>query len=335
MRDILETKIRSLRTRTTSEKAFEALALAVFAYQYKYNAFYHQYCSLLGKEFSKVSTIYDIPFLPIQFFKNQEIKTGDWTQSETIFTSSGTTGTSTSQHFVRDLSFYKEISILGFEEKYGSVSNYCVLGLLPSYLERSGSSLITMVEAFIKLSKYPESGFFLHNHDQLANILRGCRDRQIPTLLIGVSFGLLDFVEKYAVDFPELIVMETGGMKGRRREMIRAELHEAIKKGFNCPHIHSEYGMTELFSQGYSQRDGIFEPTPTMRVLTREINDPLSIIQDEKGQLGVLNVIDLANLDTCSFIATDDLGRVFADGQFEVLGRLDSSDMRGCNLLVV
>lgn len=336
LRDNLQTKIRSLRTPeeadATSETKFNDLTLEVFAYQYKYNAFYRQYCSLIGKEFSKVSSINDIPFLPIQFFKNQEIKTGDWTESEMIFTSSGTTGASTSQHFVRDLAFYKDITILGFEEKYGAVENYCVLGLLPSYLERTGSSLIVMVDAFIKRSKHPESGFFLQNHEQLAGILRGCRDRQIPTLLIGVSFGLLDFVEKHTLDFPELIVMETGGMKGRRREMIRSELHDIFKKGFNCPHIHSEYGMTELFSQGYAKHNGIFEPTPTMRVLTREVNDPLSIMS-KKGQLGVINIIDLGNLDTCSFVATDDLGRVFADGQFEVLGRLDNSDMRGCNLL--
>ena len=338
LRDNLLTKIRSLRTPknadATSESKFNDLTLEVFAYQYKYNAFYRQYCSLIGKEFSKVSTINDIPFLPIQFFKNQEIKTGDWAQAETVFTSSGTTGTSTSQHFVRDLTFYKDITILGFEEKYDAIENYCVLGLLPSYLERTGSSLVVMVDAFIKRSKYPQSGFFLQNHAELADILRGCRDRQIPTLLIGVSFGLLDFVEKHAIDFPEIIVMETGGMKGRRREMIRSELHEEIQKGFKCPHIHSEYGMTELFSQGYSKHNGIFEPTPTMRVVTREVNDPLSIMS-KNGALGVINVVDLGNLDTCSFVATDDLGRVYADGRFEVLGRLDNSDMRGCNLMII
>jgi hypothetical protein len=307
--------------------------LTVFDYQYKYNDFYRQYCTLLGKDVSNISTIGDIPFLPIQFFKNQIIKTGGWTQPETVFTSSGTTARTTSQHFVRDLTFYTDISIRGFEEKYGAVANYCVLGLLPSYLERTGSSLIAMVDAFIKLSKHPESGFFLDNHDELSKILRGCAEKKIPTLLIGVSFGLLDFVEKHQVDFPEIVVMETGGMKGRRREMIRAELHDAIKKGFNCSEIHSEYGMTELFSQAYSKHSGIFEPTQTMRVLTREINDPLSITE-KKGQLGVINVIDLGNLDTCSFIATDDLGRVFDNQQFEVLGRLDNSDIRGCNLLV-
>ncbi len=338
MRDILQAKIlaflKSKETNAVAQTHFEALALEVFAYQYKYNDFYRQYCSLLGKDLSKVSTIREIPFLPIQFFKNQILKTGDWTQNETIFTSSGTTGAATSQHFVRNLQFYKEISILGFEAQYGSIENYCVLGLLPSYLERTGSSLIAMVDAFIKLSKHAASGFFLNNHAELAKILRGCAEKKIPTLLIGVSFGLLDFVEQYQIDFPEIIVMETGGMKGRRREMIRSELHDEIKKGFNCPHIHSEYGMTELFSQGYSKHSGRFEPTPTMRILTREINDPLSITT-KNGQLGVINALDLGNLDTCSFIATDDLGRVFNNNQFEVLGRLDTSDIRGCNLLVV
>ncbi len=335
-----------------SDAAFNALALDVFAFQYHNNAFYRRYCSLIGKDAAAVSKIADIPFLPIQFFKNQDIKTGNWT-AETIFSSSGTTGMTTSQHFTREVDFYKHIARQGFEQFYGKIDNYCILGLLPSYLERSGSSLIAMVDDFIQLSKHPQSGFFLNEHAELAQILRGCQAANVPTLLIGVSFGLLDFVENYTIDFPELIVMETGGMKGRRREMIRAELHETIAKGFGVSTIHSEYGMTELFSQGYSRGHGIFEATATLRVLSREINDPLSCfvpihqslneLSDGvtsshpvtmSGKLGILNVIDLANLDTCSFIATDDLGRVYSDGRFEVLGRLDNSDMRGCNLLV-
>jgi Acyl-protein synthetase, LuxE len=315
-----------------SEAAFETLALDVFAFQYKYNAFYRRYCSLIGKELSAVAKLTDIPFLPIQFFKNQILQTGEW-QAEAVFSSSGTTGMTTSQHFTREMGFYKQTARQGFEQFYGKIDNYCILGLLPSYLERSGSSLIAMVDDFIQLSKYPESGFFLNNHAELADILRGCQAAKIPTLLIGVSFGLLDFVENFSIDFPELIVMETGGMKGRRREMIRSELHEILANGFGGSKIHSEYGMTELFSQGYSKENGIFEPTYTLRVLSREINDPLSS-QVSNGKLGILNIIDLGNLDTCSFIATDDLGRVFADGSFEVLGRLDNSDMRGCNLLV-
>lgn len=315
-----------------SEAAFEQLALAAFAFQYKHNAFYRRYCSLIGKELSTIQKLTDIPFLPIQFFKNHTIQTGDW-QAETVFSSSGTTGAITSQHFTRDVDFYKQTARQGFEQFYGKINNYCILGLLPAYLERSGSSLVAMVDDFIQLSKYPKSGFFLNNHVELAEILRGCQAANIPTLLIGVSFGLLDFVEKFTLNFPELIVMETGGMKGRRREMIRSELHEQIAKGFGVAKIHSEYGMTELFSQGYSKGDGIFEATSTLRVLSREINDPLSS-QAKNGKLGLLNVIDLGNLDTCSFIATDDLGRVFSDGTFEVLGRLDNSDIRGCNLLV-
>ncbi len=315
-----------------SEAEFDTLALAVFDFQYKYNAFYRRYCSLIGKEFSSVKKISDIPFLPIQFFKNETIKTGDWTP-EIVFSSSGTTGATTSQHGARALDFYKKIARQGFEQFYGKIADYCVLGLLPSYLERSGSSLVAMVDDFIQLSKAEKSGFFLHNHAELAEILRGQRNAEKPTLLIGVSFGLLDFIDNYAINFPNLIVMETGGMKGRRREMIRAELHDTLAKGFGVKKIHSEYGMTELFSQGYSKGNGIFEPISTMRVLSREINDPLSILP-KNGKLGILNVIDLGNLDTCSFIATDDLGRVYADNSFEVLGRLDNSDMRGCNLLI-
>jgi hypothetical protein len=335
-----------------AKAAFEALALQIFDYQYKFNPFYREYSTLIGKDFSQVSHLADIPFLPIQFFKNHIIKTGEWS-SQTVFSSSGTTGSTTSQHHVRHLDFYKDISRQGFEHQYGRVADYCILGLLPSYLERTGSSLITMVADFIERSAYPESGFFLDNYAQLAKILRGCRERKIPTLLIGVSFALLDFAESQALDydFPELIVMETGGMKGRRREMIRDELHAAIAKGFYGQKtgeeplasmgygIHSEYGMTELFSQAYAKQDGIFKTTPTLHVLSRDINDPLSTralsdsITTHMGSFGALNIVDLANLDTCSFIATDDLGKAWGD-TFTVLGRLDNSDVRGCNLMV-
>ncbi len=335
LRDILKAQI--LRG-AFSNADFDALALEVFAFQYKYNAFYQRYCSLIGKDVSAVSKLSDIPFLPIQFFKNQILKTGEW-KAETTFSSSGTTGTTTSLHFTRELDFYKQVARQGFEQFYGKIDNFCILGLLPSYLERSGSSLIAMVDDFIHLSKHPQSGFFLTEHAELAKILRGCQTANVPTLLIGVSFGLLDFVENFTIDFPELIIMETGGMKGRRREMIRSELHDTLARGFGVATIHSEYGMTELFSQGYSKGKGVFEATSTLRVLSREINDPLSCFvprndNAQSGKLGILNVIDLANLDTCSFIATDDLGRVYSDGSFEVLGRLDNSDMRGCNLLV-
>ena len=349
MRNILKEKIVNLIPDTARKNSmgkagestvaeFENLALQVFEYQYKYNAFYRRYCSLIGKELSKISHLLDIPFLPIQFFKNNIIKTNEWAEA-TIFSSSGTTGVITSQHFVRELDFYKNIARQGFEFFYGSLENYCVLGLLPSYLERGGSSLVAMTDDFIKHSKYAESGFFLYDYSNLHKILLKNKEEKIPTLLIGVSFALLDFVEEFTIDFPELIVMETGGMKGRRREMIRAELHENIRKGFNSQYVHSEYGMTELMSQAYSKGDGIFNTIPTMKVLIRELNDPLSVYDPlskipSHGRMGVVNVIDLGNLDTCSFIATDDLSRVYADGSFTILGRLDNSDVRGCNLMV-
>ncbi len=340
MRDVLKNKILNITNSSakkngdgiSTEKDFEDLAFQIFEYQYKYNAFYQRYCSLIGKELSKINQLSEIPFLPIQFFKNNIIKTGIWNE-EFIFTSSGTTGITTSQHFVRELDFYNQLTIHGFERFYGSINEYCVLGLLPAYLERSGSSLVTMVDDFIKRSSYPQSGFFLYNYDKLNEVLLKNKENNIPTLLIGVSFALLDFVEKYPLDFPELIVMETGGMKGRRREMIRAELHEEIKKGFNTQVVHSEYGMTELLSQGYSKGQGVYRATPSMKLLTRDMNDPLSILPNI-GRLGVVNIIDLGNLDTCSFIATDDLGRIYSDNTFEILGRLDNSDIRGCNLMV-
>jgi phenylacetate-coenzyme A ligase PaaK-like adenylate-forming protein len=340
LRDFLKEKILKLYAESsTSKTEFDNLALEIFAFQYKYNAFYQRYCSLIGKEFSKISTINDIPFLPIQFFKNQKIQSGSWIP-ETVFTSSGTTGLTTSSHYIKDIDFYKTLCYRGFEQFYGKVEDYCFLGLLPSYLEREGSSLIVMVDDFIKKSKYADSGFFLYNHQELCHILVKNKKNNIPTVLFGVSFALLDFAENFAIDFPELIIMETGGMKGRRREMIREELHQAIQKGFGTSVIHSEYGMTELMSQGYSKGFGRFESSKTMHILTRDVNDPLSILPvsrqvlSHSGRLGVLNVIDLGNLDTCSFIATDDLGRVYQDNSFEVLGRLDSSDVRGCNLLV-
>ena len=349
LRNILKEKIVNLIPNTvrinshakegqSTNEAFESLALQVFEYQYKYNAFYRRYCSLIGKELSKISHFLDIPFLPIQFFKNNIIKTNEWTE-ETIFSSSGTTGAITSQHFVRELDFYKNIARQGFECFYGSIENYCVLGLLPSYLERGGSSLVAMTDDFIKHSKYTDSGFFLYDYSNLHKILLKNKAESIPTLLIGVSFALLDFVEEFTIDFPELIVMETGGMKGRRREMIRDELHESIKKGFNAQYVHSEYGMTELMSQAYSKGEGVFNTIPTMKVLIRELNDPLTIYDPLSkiplnGRMGVVNVIDLGNLDTCSFIATDDLSRIYADGTFTILGRLDNSDVRGCNLMV-
>jgi Acyl-protein synthetase, LuxE len=333
IRTALKERILALREGKVAEAIFEKLALDIFHYQYKYNAFYQQYCSLLGRDASKILKISDIPFLPIHFFKNQILKTGNW-QEETVFTSSGTTGITTSHHYIQDIDFYKTLAHNGFTQFYGTVENYCILGLLPSYLERTGSSLVVMVADFIEKSKYPQSGFFLNETAQLFDILLKNKVDKIPTLLIGVTFALLDFIETHKIDFPNLIIMETGGMKGRRKEMIRAELHDILRGGFNVPCIHSEYGMTELMSQGYSFKNGIFNTMSTLKVLGRDINDPLSILP-QNGRLSVINLIDLGNLDTCSFIATDDLGRIYPDNSFEILGRLDNSDIRGCNLLVV
>lgn len=314
-----------------TNKSFDRLALDIFRYQAEYNTTYAKYLSFLNIEAYSIEKVVDIPFLPIQFFKNHSIKTGDWaTIAE--FSSSGTTGSTTSRHLVRDLDFYKENTAIGFAHFYGNISDYCVLALLPSYLERSGSSLIYMADYFIKKSNHADSGFFLNNINDLIEVLKKVKKENTPTLLLGVSFALLDLAEQYSIDLKNIIIMETGGMKGRRKEMTRSELHSIFKKAFHVKNIHSEYGMTELFSQGYSKSNGLFYPTPTMRILSREITDPLTLQKNNKT--GVLNIIDLANFNTISFIATDDLGKVYKDGSFEVLGRLDNSDIRGCNLLL-
>jgi hypothetical protein len=270
--------------------------------------------------------------LPIQFFKTQEVRTSSW-QPQTTFTSSATTGQTPSRHLVRDLDFYLKNTRRGFSKIYGDPSEWRILALLPSYLERGGSSLVAMADFFIKTSEHPESGFFLNDFERLRDVLVFCKSKRYKTLLLGVSFALLDFAERFSMDLSGIAVMETGGMKGRRREMTRAELHAALCKAFNLQKIHSEYGMTELFSQAYAPSgDGFFSPAPTMRVLATEINDPFCPVAP--GRTGVLNIIDLANVDTCSFVQTDDLGKVYADGRFEVLGRLDAAEMRGCNLMV-
>lgn len=350
-RDILRQQILQVESDN-----FDQLALQIFHYQASYNELYHQYLTLLRINPNEVQAITDIPFLPISFFKTHEVLAeGEGRRAEggeqsavgsqqgagrkaqglrkAIFSSSGTTGLTTSQHLVTDLDFYLENTVLGFERFYGEVKDFCVLGLLPSYLERSGSSLIAMVDHFIQLSTQPQSGFFLYDHEALATVLTDCQKKNIPTLLIGVSFALLDFAEAHQLDLSNIIIMETGGMKGRRKEMTRTELHALLQKSFNVSNIHSEYGMTELLSQGYSKGKGIFYPTPTMKLFPREITDPFAI--QKNNRTGVLNIIDLANLDSCAFIATDDLGRVYEDGSFEILGRLDTSDIRGCNLMVV
>ncbi|MFN8305018.1 MAG: acyl transferase [Saprospiraceae bacterium] len=313
----------------TSER-FEAVALEVFRYQAAKNRLMAEWLRLLGRRPDAIGHYSEIPFLPIQFFKTRTIKTGDWPE-ETVFTSSSTTGQTPSMHFVRCLDYYLENTRRGFSAQYGPPEDWCVLALLPAYLERSGSSLVVMADDMIRRSKHPESGFFLHDLDRLALVLQQCRAKKTPTLLLGVSFALLDLAERYPADLSGITVMETGGMKGRRKELTRHELHETLRRAFRLDTIHSEYGMTELFSQAYS-RGGRFRPAGTMRVVATEANDPFALAPE--GRTGVLNIVDLANLDTCSFIATEDLGKVYADGSFEVLGRLDVAEIRGCNLMV-
>ncbi|MBU3822095.1 acyl transferase [Flavobacteriaceae bacterium XHP0103] len=311
---------------------FKDLALKVFKFQFENNKVYRSFCDLIYKHPSDIKHIEDIPFLPIQFFKSHRVLSSQ-KPIQTIFTSSGTTGNQTSKHLVTDLNIYEKSFSKGFEHFYGNVEDYTILALLPSYLEREGSSLIYMVEHLIKASKFKESGFYLNNIDELKNTLETLESQGRKTLLIGVSFALLDLVEKYQFNLKNTIIMETGGMKGRRKELIRNELHNILKTGFGVGNIHSEYGMTELLSQGYSKGNGIFNCPKWMRVLTRDTEDALTILPSEKT--GGINIIDLANINSCAFIATQDLGKVYKNGAFEVIGRFDNSDIRGCNLMVM
>lgn len=305
----------------------------VFHYQARHNLIYARYLELLHRDPDTVTKPTDIPHLPIALFKEYDLVSGsDWAPART-FTSSGTTGTETSRHPLRSELWYRKNARRAFERQYGPLKGRAVLALLPAYLERSGSSLVFMADDFIRESGHPDSGFFLNDLSGLADKLSGLREATIPTLLIGVSFALLDLAEQFPQPLGSTIVMETGGMKGRRKELTREELHGRLKAGFEVAEIHSEYGMTELLSQAYAPADGLFHPAPTLRVSIRDITDPFTILP--AGRTGALNLIDLANLDTISFIATDDLGRLHDEVTFEVLGRLDASDIRGCNLLVV
>jgi phenylacetate-coenzyme A ligase PaaK-like adenylate-forming protein len=310
---------------------FNETALQIFRFQAENNTIYSQFIKGLNIDTASVDDIYKIPFLPVEFFKSQQI-VSSVDEAQVTFTSSGTTGMITSRHIVTDVSWYEQSFRKAFELFYGDIRNYCVLALLPSYLERAGSSLIYMAEDLIKQSENPDSGFYLYNHEDLYQQLQKQQAAGKPTLLIGVTFALLDFVDQYNIDFPELIVMETGGMKGRRKEMIREELHETLTNGFGVKHIHSEYGMTELLSQAYSKGVGIFDCPPWMKIITRDTNDPITTLTG--GRTGGINIIDLANINSCSFIATQDLGKIYPDGSFEVLGRFDNADIRGCNLLI-
>ncbi len=311
---------------------FEKMALEVFQFQAKNNMVYKEFLAHLHMDIYNVKKIDEIPFLPIQFFKSHKILSSN-SVVQSVFLSSGTTGNEQSKHFVSDLGVYEESFTKGFEHFYGTVQDYTVLALLPSYLERNGSSLIYMVNDFIQKSKNEKSGFYLNNLDELANNLIELDKKEEKILLIGVSFALLDLVERHKFQLKNTIVMETGGMKGRRKELIREELHQILCEGFGVENIHSEYGMTELLSQAYSKGNGIFECPPWMKILTRDTEDALTIL--EEGKSGGINIIDLANINSCSFIATQDLGKTYPNGTFEVLGRFDNSDIRGCNLMLM
>ena len=315
-----------------NQSDFKTCALQVFRHQFKNNTVYRSFCDLLYIHSSDVKKVEEIPFLPIQFFKSHAVLSSTQAVKET-FTSSGTTGSSVSKHMVTDLSWYTKSYTKGFEHFYGPIEEYTVLGLLPNYLERDGSSLIYMVDDFIKKSNKPASGFYLNNLTELSKTLIALDKKGEKVLLIGVTFALLDLIERQQFKLQNTIIMETGGMKGRRKEIIRNELHEILCAGLGVSKIHSEYGMTELLSQGYSSGDGVFDCPPWMKILARDTEDALTMVGTNKT--GGLNVIDLANYNSCSFIATQDLGKVDNNGSFEVLGRFDHSDIRGCNLMVM
>ncbi|WP_341837424.1 acyl transferase [Chitinophaga pollutisoli] len=308
-----------------------ALATEVFRYQYEGNALYRAYVDALKVNPSAVQSLEQIPFLPISFFKTHRITTGTF-EPEVVFESSGTTQTVNSRHEVKDTALYTRSFLDAFRRFYGPVEDFVILGLLPSYLERKNSSLVYMVEDMIRRSGRPESGFYLYEHEKLADTLLALEARHQPTLLIGVTFGLLDFAENHRMDLRHTIVMETGGMKGRHEEWTREELHAFLCERLGTGAIHAEYGMTELLSQAYSQGRGIFNCPPWMKVLVRDENDPFQL--STAAASGVINVVDLANIHSCSFIATDDIGKIHANGSFEVLGRLDRSALRGCSLMV-
>jgi hypothetical protein len=307
----------------------------VFQLQYNQNVTYKTYVDTIGVNPQLVDKQENIPFLPIQFFKNKIIKTGEF-EPEIIFESSGTTGANTSRHFVKDLSLYKKSFTLGFNLFYGDPKDWCIVGLLPGYLERQNSSLVTMVDELITESGNARSGFYLHDHENLYDVLLQNELVQQQTLLIGVTFALLDFSENYSMNLQHTTIMETGGMKGRREEMTREEIHSRLGNKLGTQPIHSEYGMTELLSQAYSKENGLFNCPPWMKIFARDETDPLNVIMSTdktKPTSGLLNIVDLANLYSCSFIATDDVGKLYEKGEFEVMGRRDMSDMRGCSLL--
>jgi phenylacetate-coenzyme A ligase PaaK-like adenylate-forming protein len=316
----------------SSQKQFEKIALKIFRFQYENNLVYREFCDFLKTDVQKVKSLEQIPFLPIQFFKSHKVVSNE-NSAQVLFSSSGTTGMITSKHFVTDVSLYEESYRKGFSQFYGNIEDYVVLALLPSYLEREGSSLIYMVEDLIQMTNNQESGFYLHNHEDLIEKLIRLDNAGQNIILIGVTYALLDLIENQKFQLQNTIIMETGGMKGKRKEMIREELHEQLCQGFGVSVIHSEYGMTELLSQAYSLGNGVFECPSWMQILIRDTEDALTYVSGDKT--GGINVIDLANINSCSFITTQDLGKKNPNKSFEVLGRFDNSDIRGCNLMVI
>jgi hypothetical protein len=313
-----------------TDASFTALTLDIYHYQYQNNTVYRKYVDTLYPVGLTVDSIQKIPFLPISLFKTHTVVTGDF-NPVLSFESSGTTGTVNSKHYLKDTDLYRKSFLTTFERFYGRTEDWCVIGLLPSYLERKASSLVYMVNELIQKSGHPQSGFYLYEHEKLAAVLHSLEEKKQKTLLIGVSFGLLDFAESFPMQLKHTVVMETGGMKGRREEITRMQLHQVLRTAWAVSSVHSEYGMTELLSQAYSFSDGLFRCPPWMKVLVREEDDPLSTRLEGAG---ILNIIDLANIYSCCFIATEDVGRVHGNGSFEVQGRVDNSDLRGCSLLV-
>ncbi len=318
------------------QQSFNSVALEVFRFQYQHNKIYKQYCDLLGTDAATINSITRIPFLPISFFKTHQIQTTTF-EPEIIFESSGTTQSINSRHLVKELNIYQKSFTEAFKLFYGSPANWCIIALLPSYLERQHSSLVMMAEALIKLSGHPQSGFYLYDFKKLAATLQRLEAAGQPTLLLGVTFALLDFAEQFPLSLRHTTIMETGGMKGRKTELTRQQVHHILNTAFGTGHIHSEYGMTELLSQAYAKERGIFNCPPWMKVLIRAEDDPFDVQASTVANStnGAINIIDLANLYSCSFIATEDAGRLYANGRFEVLGRLDNSDIRGCSLMAL
>ena len=314
-----------------NEDDFETLALEVFQYQFQNNEVYSEFVKSLNISPEKIKSIYEIPFLPVEIFKTRKVLTGN-ENYQRIFISSGTTGDQASKHYVKDISLYEINFSKIFSLFYNSPSDYTILALLPSYLEREGSSLIYMTDKLIKATQSPASGFYLDEYKKLFSILEQLKKEKRKTILFGVTYALLDFIFSFKINFPGLIIMETGGMKGKRKEMVREEVHELLCAGFGVEVVHSEYGMTELLSQAYSCGNGIFKSPAWMRILVRDPYDPLKPAALKTS--GGINIIDLANIDSCAFVSTQDLGRVYPDHSFEVIGRFDFSDVRGCNLMI-